>query len=40
MDPQGAMFALEGTRGRKAVGYFERAASLAPSDPRRRRWSW
>lgn len=40
MDPQGAMFALEGTRGRKAVGYFERAASRDPSDPRRRRWSW
>jgi hypothetical protein len=39
-DPQGAMFALEGTRGRKAVGYFERAASRDASDPRNRRWSW
>lgn len=39
-DPQGAMFALEGTRSRKAIGYFERAASGDPSDPRRRRWSW
>ncbi len=39
-DPQGAMFALEGRRGRKAVGYFERVASRDPSDPRGRRWSW
>lgn len=39
-DPQGAMFALEGTRGRKAVGYFERVASRDPSDTRGRRWSW
>ena len=39
-DPQGAMFALEGTRSRKAVGYFERAASGDPSGARRRRWSW
>ena len=40
-DPQGAMFALEGKRGRKAVGYFERA-SVARSLPARRgrRWSW
>jgi hypothetical protein len=34
------MFALEGTRSRKAIGYFERAASRDPSDARRRRWSW
>jgi predicted enzyme related to lactoylglutathione lyase len=39
-DPQGAMFALEATRGRKAVGYFERAAAADPSGARRRRWSW
>jgi predicted enzyme related to lactoylglutathione lyase len=39
-DPQGAMFALEATRGRKAVGYFERTASGDPSGARRRRWSW
>ena len=39
-DPQGAMFALEGTRGRKAVGYFERGAPRDRSDPRSRRWSW
>lgn len=39
-DPQGAMFALTGPRGRKAVGYFERAGSRDASDARRRRWSW
>ncbi len=36
-DPQGAMFALEGQRRHKAIGYF---ASGDPSDPRSRRWSW
>jgi hypothetical protein len=40
LDPQGAKFALEGTRGRKAVGYFKGAASGDPSDQRERRWSW
>ncbi len=40
MDPQGAVFALEGMRGRKPIGYFERAASRDPSGPRGRRWSW
>ena len=39
-DPQGAIFALEGLRGRKAIGYFERDASRNPSDARGRRWSW
>jgi predicted enzyme related to lactoylglutathione lyase len=39
-DPQGAIFALEGKRGRKAIGYFERVASRDPSDGRGRRWSW
>ena len=39
-DPQGAMFALMGTRTNKAVGYFERTAPRDPSDPRNRRWSW
>jgi uncharacterized protein len=39
-DPQGAMFALVGTRSHKPIGYFERAASGNPSDPRSRRWSW
>ena len=39
-DPQGAIFALEGKRGRKPIGYFERAAPRDPSDPRGRRWSW
>jgi predicted enzyme related to lactoylglutathione lyase len=42
-DPQGAVFALEGMRTRKPVGYFE---SAGPRDPaagrgaRGRRWSW
>jgi uncharacterized protein len=36
-DPQGAIFGLEGQRGHKGVGYFERVAS---GDPARRRWSW
>ena len=39
-DPQGAMFALVGTRKHKPIGYFERAAPGNPSDPRSRRWSW
>jgi predicted enzyme related to lactoylglutathione lyase len=39
-DPQGAMFALVGTRDRKPIGYFARGASGNPSDPRNRRWSW
>lgn len=39
-DPQGAVFALVGTRNHKPIGYFERAASGNPSDPRNRRWSW
>jgi predicted enzyme related to lactoylglutathione lyase len=39
-DPQGAMFALEGRRGHKAIGYFERVSSRDPSDPQGRRWSW
>jgi len=39
-DPQGAVFALEGTRQRKPVGYFERVAPRNPADARSRRWSW
>ncbi|MGB6351056.1 MAG: VOC family protein [Pseudolabrys sp.] len=39
-DPQGAIFALEGKRGHKAIGYFERVGSRNPSDARSRRWSW
>jgi predicted enzyme related to lactoylglutathione lyase len=39
-DPQGAMFALEGMRGRKPIGYFERVGSRDPSGAPRRRWSW
>jgi predicted enzyme related to lactoylglutathione lyase len=38
-DPQGAIFALEGMRSRKPVGYFERR-SRDPSDTRNRRWNW
>jgi uncharacterized protein len=38
-DPQGAMFALEGTLRRKVVGYFEGVGG-DPSDRRGRRWSW
>ena len=39
-DPQGAIFALEGKRGRKPIGYFERVGPRDPSDTRGRRWSW
>ena len=39
VDPQGAIFALEGKRRRQPVGYFERSASRgAGTDDRR--WSW
>jgi uncharacterized protein len=38
LDPQGAMFALEGKRGRKPAGYFERAETNKPG--RGQRWSW
>ena len=40
IDPQGAIFALQGKRERKAIGYFERVAPRNPSDARSRRWSW
>jgi hypothetical protein len=40
IDPQGAIFALQGQRERKAIGYFERVAPHNPSDARSRRWSW
>ncbi len=39
-DPQGALFALVGTRSHNAIGYFERAAPGDPSGARGRRWSW
>ena len=39
-DPQGAIFALEGNRGRTPVGYFERVGSRAASGGRGRQWSW
>jgi len=37
-DPQGAVFALEGKRGRNPVGYFARTGSSAGA--RGRQWSW
>ena len=40
VDPQGAMFALRGPRGKKISGYFERTASRDPSNAQDRRWSW
>jgi len=40
IDPQGVVFALEGTRRRSPVGYFERIGPRDPLDPRSRRWSW
>jgi predicted enzyme related to lactoylglutathione lyase len=39
-DPQGAIFALEGKRGRSSIGYFERVASRDRSSAPGRRWSW
>jgi uncharacterized protein len=40
VDPQGAIFALEGKRRRQPVGYFERVPSDAAPVTNRRRWSW
>jgi predicted enzyme related to lactoylglutathione lyase len=39
-DPQGAIFALEGMRTRKPIGYFERVVSRDSSGARGCRWSW
>jgi uncharacterized protein len=39
-DPQGALFALEGNRGRKPIGYFVRAGPGVPSTGRGPKWSW
>jgi predicted enzyme related to lactoylglutathione lyase len=39
-DPQGALFALEGNRGRKPIGYFVRAEPGMPSTGRGPKWSW
>jgi uncharacterized protein len=39
-DPHGALFGLEGKRGRKLFGYFERVNPRDPADPHSRRWSW
>jgi uncharacterized protein len=40
LDPQGAMFALQGPRRRKMPGYFEDLAAHDPSKAGGRRWSW
>ncbi|HXW27423.1 MAG TPA: VOC family protein [Xanthobacteraceae bacterium] len=40
MDPQGALFALQGKRSPAAVGYFEGGAARGPADAPGRRWSW
>src|SRR5262249_40363153 len=39
-DPQGAVFALEGMRKVKPVGYFERTGPRAPASGRGRRLAW
>jgi uncharacterized protein len=40
VDPQGAVFALQGPRSRKTAGYFERSAAGDPAKASGRRWSW
>ena len=40
VDPQGAMFALAGPRGKSTAGFFARTAARGPSDAGGRRWSW
>ncbi len=40
VDPQGAVFALEGKRRRQPVGYFERVSSRETVGTGGRRWSW
>ena len=40
VDPQGAIFALEGKRRRQSVGYFERVSSHSAVGTNDRRWSW
>lgn len=40
VDPQGAMFAVVGPRGKNAAGFFEGSTARGPSDPTGRRWSW
>jgi hypothetical protein len=40
IDPQGAVFALQGPRSRKTAGYFERAAAGDSAKASGRRWSW
>jgi predicted enzyme related to lactoylglutathione lyase len=40
IDPQGAIFAVEGRRGRNPIGYFERVGSDQASGARGRKWTW
>jgi predicted enzyme related to lactoylglutathione lyase len=40
VDPQGAIFALEGKRRRQPVGYFEGISSHSAVGTKARRWSW
>jgi len=40
VDPQGALFALEGARSDDASGGFERVASRSPSEAQGGRWYW
>jgi predicted enzyme related to lactoylglutathione lyase len=40
VDPQGAIFALEGKRRRQPVGYFEGTSSRDAAGTKGRRWSW
>ena len=40
VDPQGAIFALEGKRRRQPVGYFEGTSSRGAAGTQGRRWSW
>ena len=40
VDPQGAVFGLEGKRRSSAVGYFVRGAPQNPADTRPKRWNW
>jgi uncharacterized protein len=40
VDPQGAVFALQGPRSRKLTGYFERAPAHDAATASGRRWAW
>jgi uncharacterized protein len=40
MDPQGALFALQGNRRPDPLGYFQRAATDDATGPGGKKWSW